>query len=465
LILFQSFGRDLKAIQALVGEFMPGRTLRILEQGLSDDIKEILVEAPYVDKDFRDTYYNDFSKRFMDMSRDSIRLHFFLEKNKIIQENYLGFISLRDTKVYTIGRSYLNPKALKQFEPGFYCLAKYEVQVKGVDLMIEAFPWMEQDGNVTRCAHVAVWGVNRYYSQKKTRYSERFLHEITNHDTATRKVPSKGATVEQIAQILSSSKFAPEIYFRESDSKGNFIDDGGHFDRLVYTYIESGLPCVAGLLRNQHAIAVIGHGEVKNFEEVIKENDGIIDSSKFFQEIIVSNDNHLPYSRAYSFEHEKNLQFEDIDVLIVPFNEKMYLEAGRLFTKILPIFEKHALKVDGEKLVRRVLLTSSNAYKSFIEKFSQDDVYKQSQLCMQMPKFIWIAEYSSTEEYRDELIRHRIIFDATMLNFHDSVYLSIKKQNQIRNNHKNEQKTYLLKGTVEKMYKNNLVKVSNEEGI
>jgi len=459
LILFKSFVRDFKAIQELVGEFMPERTLQTLDQGLSDNIKEILVEVPYVDKDFRDTYYNDFSKRFLDMSRNSVRLHLFSETGQITQENYLGFVTLRDTKVYTIGRSYLHPTAVKDFLPGYFCFAKFVVQVKGVNLSIEAFPWMEQDGNVSRCAHVAVWGVNRYYSQKKKRYAERFLHEITKYDTSTRKIPSKGATVDQISQILSNGRFSPEIYARAIDKDGKREDDKGLFDFLIYTYIESGIPCVAGLLGKQHAVSVIGHGEIKNFTEVVDENDGIIDSSKFFQEIILSDDNHLPYTRAYNYKNDNHLQFDDIDVLIVPFNEKMYLEAERLYTKILPIFEKNALVLNGEKLVRRVFLTSSNSYKSFIEQYSEDEEYKKSQLQMQMPKFIWIAEYSSVEEYKDEIIRHRIVFDATMLNFHDSVFLSIKKSDQLRANYKNAPITYLLTNKTEKMYKNNLTKV------
>lgn len=460
MIIFKSFARDFEAIQQLVGEFMPERTRVALEQGLSDNIKEILAEIPYVDKDFRDTYYNDFSKRFVDMSRDSVRLHLFSEAGQIRNENYLGFVTLRDTKVYTIGRSYLHPKALKNFDSGYYCLAKFEVQVRGIDLEIEAFPWMEQDGNVSRCAHVAVWGVNRYYSQKKPRYPERFLHEITKHETSTRKIPSKGATVEQIAQILSNGKFSPENYFRAMDNDGKHIDDKGLFDFLIYTYIESGIPCVAGLLKKQHAISIIGHGQIKNFDEVVKENDGIIDSSKFFQEIILSDDNHLPYTRAYSYENGDHLQFDDIDVLIVPFNNKMYLEAQRLYTKILPIFEGH-LKLNGEKLVRRIFLTSSNSYKSFIQKYSTDETYKSSQLQMQMPRFIWIAEYSSVEEYKNEIIRHRIVFDATMLNFHDSVFLSIKKSDQLLANYKNGPMAYMLNNKTEKMYKNNLIEVTN----
>lgn len=438
---------------------MPNHTLQILEQGLSDGIKEILVEAPYVDKDFRDTYYNDFSKRFMHLSRDSVRMHFFSEKDQISQESYLGFVTLRDTKVHTIGRSYLNPKAIKGNKRGYFCLASFKVQVKGVELVIDAYPWMQQDGNVSRCAHVAAWSVNRYFSQKKSRYPERFLHEITEHDTATRKIPSNGATVEQIAQVLTNGKFAPEIHFRGIGEHGTSENKSGDFDRLIYTYIESGIPCVAGLIKKQHAVSIVGHGPIENFDEVINENEGIIDSYNFFSEIILSNDNHLPYTSAYNYENADQIQFSDIEVLIVPFNDKMYLDAGRLYSKILPIFEKNALKLNRDKLIRRVFLTSSNSYKSFIKQHSKDEEYLKSQLQMRMPKFIWISEYSSIDEYKNEMIRHRIVFDATMLNFHDSVFLSIKKSDQLILNQNDSPKAYLLNSKSEKMYKNNLTEV------
>src|SRR5258706_15894488 len=51
-----------------------------LELILSDQVKCILVEYPYVDKDYRSTYYNFYSKKSRRYSSFCARLHFFREK-------------------------------------------------------------------------------------------------------------------------------------------------------------------------------------------------------------------------------------------------------------------------------------------------------------------------------------------------------------------------------------------------
>lgn len=148
MITYRHFDRDFAEIQGTVVQYMPDLVRDELESGIANTIEQIVLEYPYIDKDFRDTYYNDFSKRFEIIAKDSVRLHLFYNKNQHTQENYAGFLTLRDTKVFTIGRSYINPKALKNFDGGFYCLAKYPVLFKGEELTVEAFPWMQQDGNV-----------------------------------------------------------------------------------------------------------------------------------------------------------------------------------------------------------------------------------------------------------------------------------------------------------------------------
>lgn len=455
MILFQSFNRNFDEIQHFVKDFMPDGVKEMLQNGIADTISEILLEVPYVDKDFRDTYYHDFSMRFANIDRDSVRLHFFYTAGCITPENYGGFVTLRDTKIKTIGRSYLHPKVLKNFSEGYYCLSDYKVNIRGVEFAVQAFPWMQQDGNVSRCAHIATWGVIRYFSQKYKYYAEKTLNEmITAHDSKTRKVPSKGMTIDQIAQILANNRFTPEIYFRES------FKQPGEFNRLLYTFVESGIPFVAGLLEEQHAVGVIGHGKLSDINTVVANCKGIVDSSDFIEEIILCDDNHLPYSRAYNYENDNHYTYEQIGCIIVPFYQKMYLDVSRLYDFILPKLELTLGLDDKAVTVRRVLLTSSRSFKRFIHEKCKDEIYKEIQLDAQMPYFIWIAEYSSVEQYADGKISHRIIFDATMLNFHDTVYLSIKKEDEVRFKMKihdeSESRTVKVQSKTENMYENNL---------
>ena len=459
MISYLEFNRDFAEIQAVVGQYMPDFVKDDLESEISNSVKQIILEYPYIDKDFRDTYYNDFSKRFENISKDSVRLHLFYEKGQHTQENYAGFLTLRDTKVYTIGRSYINPQALNNFQGGFYCLAEYPVLFKGKELKVRAFPWMQQDGNVSICAHIAAWSVVRYFSQKYQFHPEKTLHEITVHDSPTRRIPSKGATVDQIAQILQKNRFDPEIYIRQINPNEDLYTPE-EFNRLIYTFVESGIPYIAGLREKRHAVAVVGHGLLSEVDEVFKEGQGIVDSYEMMESIIISDDNHLPYGKAYNYENGNNIKFDDIDILVVPFNQKMYLDVNFLYEKLLPSLEKNILKRDIDKtIIRRVFITSSRSFKRKISQNSKDDVYRDVHIKLQMPKFIWIAEYSTIDEYKSAEVSSRIIFDATMLKHQQGNFLSLKTESELCVRPRSAQETgpiIKLKQKSEPMYINNL---------
>lgn len=459
MITYHNFERDFSKIQAVVEQYMPDFIREELDCEISNSIEEIVLEYPYIDKDFRDTYYNDFSKRFEDISKDSVRLHLFFKKGNHSQDSYAGFITLRDTKVYTIGRSYLSPKALNNFQGGFFCLAEYPVLFKGYELTVRAFPWMQQDGNVSICAHIAAWSVIRYFSQKYQFYPEKTLHEITVHDSPTRRIPSKGATVEQIAQILQKNRFDPEIYIRQI-SPDEPIYSPEEFTRLIYTFVESGIPYIAGLREKRHAVAVIGHGQLSEVDKVFTEGQGIVDSYELMENVIISDDNHLPYGKAYNYEKEDDINFYDIDILVVPFYQKMYLDVNFLYEKLLPSLEKNIIKNDiGRTLIRRVFITSSRSFKKKLAQHSKDDVYRDIHIKLQMPKFIWVAEYSTIDEYKSGEASSRIIFDATMLKHQQGNFISLKADSELCIRPRSAQKTgpiIKLKKKTEQMYVNNL---------
>ncbi|WP_020677333.1 hypothetical protein [Geopsychrobacter electrodiphilus] len=459
MIHYKAYRRNFADIQADVGCYMPDFVRDELDKHISNEINEIILEYPYVDKDFRDTYYNDFSKRFEKISRDSVRLHLFYDKDNSSQNNYAGFLTLRDTKVYTIGRSYLCPKALKDFSGGYYCLAEYSVLFKGNELTVWAFPWMQQDGNVSICAHIAAWSVVRYFSQKYPFYPEKTLHEITVHDSPTRRIPSRGATIEQIAQILQKNRFDPEVYVREISSE-DAIYKPEEFNRLIYTFIESGIPYIAGLREKKHAVAIVGHGELSDIDSVFSEGQGVVDSCDLVESVILSDDNHLPYRKAYNYENDGYIKLEDIDVLVVPFYQKMYLDVDFLYDRLLPSLEKNLLNLEeGKTLVRRVFITSSRSFKKSVNVYSKDDIYREIHTHLQMPKFIWVAEYSTIDEYKKCLVSNRIIFDATMLKHYEGNFISLKSGSEVSVNPHGDGITgpaIKLKEQVEPMYKNNL---------
>jgi len=138
----------------------------------SKRVTYFILEYPYVDKDFRSTYYSDFSKRHQNINRNSFRIHVFGEN-----EEYYGFFTLRNTPPFNLGRGYLNPKALT-VGPGHFLLTKFDAHILGKTFSVDAFPWMQQDANISRCAQVSIWAIARYYSERHPIYAEHTIQQI-----------------------------------------------------------------------------------------------------------------------------------------------------------------------------------------------------------------------------------------------------------------------------------------------
>jgi len=391
---------QISELQAKVGpDYLSDYSASLLEKKLADCVQKLILEYPYVDKDFRSTFYSDFSKRHRQIDRNSFRVHLFGENEK-----YFGFVTLRNTSPFNLGRGYIDPKALS-IRPGHLLLTRFEVHLLGKTYTVEAFPWMQQDANISRCAQVSIWAVARYYSEKYPQYSEYTIQQIFELASShTRKIPSKGLTIENISSIFSLIGFYPEIYFSE------VVNDRKIFNEIIYSYIESGIPFVAGLRKKRHAITVIGHLQIEPIKVV---QDQIIPLSEFIQGYFSVDDNYPPYSVV---GNGGKYPISEIDSIIVPLYEKMYLDAQTLLVRVLPQVERSFLP--HNTMYRRVFMTSSKSFKRFIFDHIADERYRAQLLMLQMPKFIWVVEYIAGDSYPD-YIHSRFIFDATAMEYAD----------------------------------------------
>ena len=355
-------------------------------------------------------------------------------------ECYQGFIILRDTKINTLGRSYLSPGIIKGYTHGYLALVKTEIHLNGFIFNVTAFPWMLQDANTNRCAHVALWSIIRYFSNKYSFYPERTLHQITElNESEQRKNPSVGMTIEQIAQVLRDSNFFPGVYFKNTMSDITF-------SHILYVIIESGLPFIAALTEGVgegHAIAIIGHGPVESAVKYSKGKSGILDSSELVSSLIASDDNYIPYSRVdknvadITGKNGNKYAYSNIGAIVVPFYEKMFLDIcaifrGKSYRGCLDMIERNYLTLPSiSPVVRRVLLTSSKSYKQFVVQNSTDEYFRKIISLIEMPKFIWLAEYSTPEDFDSNKVGWNIILDATAMNYQQDIFLAIKNRNQL----------------------------------
>lgn len=395
----------------------------LIHHYLKQSARTVVIEKGYMDADYRDTYFNFFSRKFAQYPSKTIRANFFTKKMSPrmlfkldrYKDEYIGFIVLRPNRVTSIGRTILDPRKLP-FVSGYVCLSEYPVHILGAELIATGFPYMSQDTDVTVCAHAACWMIFRYFSQRYRRYAEKWPYEVSQltKDVSTgRLVPSKGLTAYQVTEMFGYFGFAPEIYMREE-----YQD---LFDRLLYMYVESGLPVVAALTQQRHAITIIGHIADYNIPFPVTPTS----SDAYLSGFIANDDNYLPYHAVRKNDPKpqgywSKFKIADIDTFVVPLYEKIHLSAEHVVSLSEAILTHDTLGLNAssrllkyEDTITRTFLTSSKSFKRMRRwdsiPFGIPNVYCE----MAMPKFIWVCELSNPHLFKDGKIAGEILFDAT----------------------------------------------------
>jgi len=428
-------------LPSLTDSWLTSDALSLLRQRLAPTTKAVLVEREYIDKDYRDTFAGFYAKKFARYPARTFRLHFFtdsIEEDDLFRlgekgDQYIGFCVVRPTRVNPIGRTMLNPRRLAGVR-GEMRLTKFAANVLGSEMEVCAFPFISQDTEVTVCAHAAAWMLFRHFSERYRNYAEVCPYRVAQMTTDRshgRLIPSRGLTTYQLSEMFSAFGLHPEIYWRNPLAQG----DPRLFQRLLYTYIESGIPVVACLKKGdaRHAVAVFGH--VSGYAQVGLDGQAV-SSDTFCTHLVINDDNHMPYQLLpmRAGEHGQNISafsVDDVDSFVVPMYEKTYLAAEFVVTLIDAILAEAEYGVGSSSpvlsqpgRVLRVLLTSSRSYKRFRAKHPIPNEVDKVYLQMPMPKFIWVCELSTRSLYPNKVLGE-VLFDATATHDEARPFLAI----------------------------------------
>lgn len=407
--------------------------LRKLRTLLGDSVRCVAIERHYIDRDYRDTFSGYHSKKFVTLDSRTIRLHFFrssispedLRSDSFQTDDYIGYSVIRATRPYCIGRTLINPFKVEGLI-GTICVCEEKVSLLGSNLKVQGFPFISQDGDATVCAESAAWMVLRYFSNRYRRYREVHPFEITsatmNYANGERVYPSRGLYLWQMGETLRREGFSPLIYTRQSF--------GEEFERLLYTYIESGFPVFAML--KGHVVVALGHYSDYSTAPAAA---GRKNTSCFNQGFIINDDNHFPYQMigcvpppAKRAQRSDLLisdrQVSEISSFAVPLPEKVFLSAehfgslvdGMIDASWLNIAEHSPILSSAKPLLMRQYLTTCKSFKQQLNRRSMGaDVVRTAYYNLPLPHFIWVCEFSTPELYRDrnQQILGEIIWDAT----------------------------------------------------
>src|SRR5258708_5417367 len=415
-----------KLKDVLESKFSPETVASRLKEKVNPRCRGLLVEYPYVDKDYRSTYYNFYAKKGRKYDSFCARLHFFDDGVKLstglelqdregkLGEKYFGYMVLRPTYISTIGRSLLSPSLINGFH-GLLIESTQTVHILGHRLSVKGFPYMSQHTDVSVCAHVACWAILRHYSERFPRYAEFLTHDVTRMAYSFDPgglLPSKGLQVSHAERVFAAAGAYPIVVVKNSADQSLFY-------RQLFAYVESAFPLFCAMHSKTHAIAAVGHGVMR---DVPKANNAPIHfSSDMIDELVVVDDNVLPYlcvARGQAGPYS----IDDIDAFIVPLPEKLFYSAeavdgtAQLLAGNAPFgFDHSALG----PLVLRYFVTTSAAYRRFINDSRSQFAPQLIVACLEltMPQFVWIIEIATLAQWKARQITTRAVLDATASQF------------------------------------------------
>jgi len=418
----------------------PGESdeLHNLLEKLRDDIW-FLIEYPYIDKHYRDTYYTYYSSKFRKVGRNCIRIHIFegeMEENSLsnkdngLDKKYLGFFIIRPLPLYILGRSLISPKAFQGIHNKTLnfvcCLMKDKISLLGREFIVHGFPHIAQDTETHTCAESALWSYIEYYGSKYSQYRRLLPSEIIKKlmdNTERQLLPSKGLADRELARCLQNNGFQCKIYSPLTQKLSLFV--------ILQIYIESGMPLLLVLVNknNAHAALAIGHEENNALYDSIKNHillkkSAWIDISFCKKRLVLIDDNMPPYqivdlfrpTESYTKQEVRDMR---ITSFIAPLPVHMFLVAEKAYALAKKIFnhDKIGLQAIGGKWITRLLLTGSHSFKDFIFNKCDGimpDKLKKYLLLLSLPRFIWICEVYRIQEFvKDGYCSGLLIIDAT----------------------------------------------------
>lgn len=401
----------------------------------------IVIERDYIDKDFLIDFAYYYSRCFEDLKKKVTRVHFFsLEQGELetlfnqvidnpqadnskdvqaISDSYIGFTTIKPISERSMGRTIFKP--YKSLDDNgnirhFQVYNTYTVNIAGIELVIDALPFQEQDHNVAACATTAIWvalhglkrvfGYGAYYSQ----------YELTNMafdafgNMGSRKFPNEGLHDFQILNLISKIGY-DTTYYNLSGRDNWFIDN------LIKSHIDFGIPLlgfltIKGIKDDGHLVTISGYKTKKDTLQLIElyVHD---DQIGFYSKVEFRNDDRSNWKNEWITKFNRKEVI--LDSIVAPVYHKIRVP----FNSVLSYLEQSFPMVDRDNLsihlqtvaMFRKLLKENHALIKDNITMSVDNEEKticsRDAVSAMLPKYLWVTRI----EYNGYIVF--IAFDAT----------------------------------------------------
>lgn len=420
--------------------------LRFFDEYFTDiNLKTILVEKEYIDKDYLEDFSAYFVRCFENYPKTCTRLHFFdfdfkageMENfiiNKVAEDKYhkgyLGFMVIKPIPHTIIGKTCL--KTYKETnKPRFYPATRdYKVHLFGIEFTIKTLAYQEQDNILGACATSALWSAFQITGHL---FNHAMPSPVTVTKFATKKqagnsrsIPNKGLNANQMADCIRAIGLEPLFLKPQNDSD---------IKAMIYSYSKQmKIPIILGIdLWNKktnkseglHAVTISGFRIDENIVNLSLESEKI-------KSIYAHDDQIGPFARmefttnplklTTSWKDDVYEEYDNIEakpiMIILPLYHKIRITYDTILSRVSSLNDFLEATVKGPLLTWDIFLSKSVSLKEDIrEDKSLDDTKKIYYLTQNLPRFVWRAiGYSSAEKIVE------LVFDATDVE-HGKIFL------------------------------------------
>jgi hypothetical protein len=360
------------------------------------DTTDVILEAPYIDYDYRSEFSQHFARRFRPPPDSNERL-IFLDR----EQSALGYSVIRPT-TKPVGRTVMNvpPKRLERYVS---CRARQTILAYGHPFEVEGFPFMSQDGEYGRCAHAAIWSIARL---------QHACHETGRQSiasivaaTGTGQLPDKtamssGLTVVEVRQALRMLGL-PVLSYTPKRSLG-----GTTFTEVMCRYLDSGFPIAINTPR--HLTVLVGYAREQDTGKV---------------HWIRSNDNTGPYDVVSDFDPDAaEDDLGEWQAALVALPGRIHVPAENAQTAAERAFEKQLgakggparlrKRWDEGKIVGRTYAVKPAELKQSYLEESHVESIARLYLGTPTPVWAWLTEFRYVDDPKGQILG-TVMIDAT----------------------------------------------------
>jgi hypothetical protein len=198
--------------------------------------------------------------------------------------------------------------------------------------------------------------------------------------------------------------------------------DNKMFKELLSCYIESGFPIALAIEGKDfgHAVVCIGRKSIPKNTILDQEPSNLYGHTVYvwnkYINYFVSNDDNMPPYSVFDFNkpcahYKEKWGKTEITSMIVPLHPKIYVEAEKAIQ-----LSNYTVLQEGtlDTPVIKTFLTTSRSFKEYVQK-NKDVGLDEKWVLLQMdtPKFLWVTEVSTKEEFMKDKVNQILLIDST----------------------------------------------------